>query len=460
MAKQLFVVRPYGGGWANMPTVGGLSVFPCLTLDPGKPESEEHRVRPGLESGCGPYFHSYAGYPNGVERMWSDGHFGYSDRMSYYERDTTSPNDWYPLTVKRTFSNGTYLWEYQYAYSFWYKPWKWREHADGYIYRWAGPASETDSSLYPKCMVLAQSWSQEHVWDRKPSRPYFENAFWERFEKFIALFLGRDVEEEGGWVDMTNMARASNLVFTPIPRPTFCWKFGERTAFEWWRITESLPPLYQSLANTAYVEAVDSIPDSGCNSIATVLEIAGSMKDLLRGKINTVKSLGDVWLQYRYVITTNKADIEAYCELTRRLTNLANQSVITLRGTASMGGVSCSCSCEVDVSSALPKDTAEWLSKYGFKLSAVNVWDMVPYSFVVDWFLHVGDILESLEKMGNALSVQVSNCWFSFRSNYQGQDTYFRVPGRYAAAFPYVTYKPASGKTTIKRILDAVVLFG
>lgn len=41
-----------------------------------------------------------------------------------------------------------------------------------------------------------------------------------------------------------------------------------------------------------------------------------------------------------------------------------------------------------------------------------NVWDLIPYSFVVDWFVNVGTILEDMDTMWKALELPVL-CYFS-----------------------------------------------
>lgn len=49
-----------------------------------------------------------------------------------------------------------------------------------------------------------------------------------------------------------------------------------------------------------------------------------------------------------------------------------------------------------------------------------DVWDAVPYSFVVDWFVNVSDLLENPERRGFMDSLPVSNIWVSEKSRSKG----------------------------------------
>jgi hypothetical protein len=52
---------------------------------------------------------------------------------------------------------------------------------------------------------------------------------------------------------------------------------------------------------------------------------------------------------------------------------------------------------------AIEDEDSEWselfrsIESSGFALTAENVWDLIPYSFVVDWFINVGDFLERVD---------------------------------------------------------------
>lgn len=238
----------------------------------------------------------------------------------------------------------------------------------------------------------------------------------------------------------------------------FDWKLSEYDAFMWHDLTGILPRGYQVAATQSYIEAADALPVATTNTLANVLSATSFMVDLLHGDISP-KGIKDVWLKYRYEYCTTKMDVEEYADLTKRLLTLANASSVNCSGRFVYQGVSCETSFDVDQSQWMPDSSVAWLRTYGFRFSAVNAWDMVPYSFIADWFLHISDILEAFQKQGDAISLQTSNCWHVFQTEYDGQFTMFRVPKAIRWGIPYVSYKPASGKTIGKRITDAIALF-
>lgn len=239
---------------------------------------------------------------------------------------------------------------------------------------------------------------------------------------------------------------------------------GELTAFEWWDITHALEGRYRALAGQAYYNACSNLPSATTNSIATVLEAASSLSEAFKGNFGALvpSSAKDAWLFYRYQYTTSKLDVEEYIDATKRLAALAAMPGIRSDGTATCDGISCHVTIRVDPSAIIPNNVKEWLRSYGFELSWLNVWDMIPYSFVVDWFFHVGSFLEVMEKESWAYTLPIMEAWTSFTTFGPGaQRTYFRVPGYFRANCPFLDYtqRGPSGKTIIKRFLDSIALF-
>lgn len=53
---------------------------------------------------------------------------------------------------------------------------------------------------------------------------------------------------------------------------------------------------------------------------------------------------------------------------------------------------------------------ADFTRFFDLDLDADNIWDMIPYSFVVDWFLHIGDALEIVSKYDDLQSYRIHFC--------------------------------------------------
>lgn len=225
----------------------------------------------------------------------------------------------------------------------------------------------------------------------------------------------------------------------------------------------ALPLNYELAAASSYLNQATNLPVASTNSIANVLEYAGVVEALVTRKFGNIRNLIDprnAWLAYRYSYTTSKLDLEEYVELTRRLTSIALMDDVVSHGYARVGDTVCKCTAIYTADSLLPKNTKQFLEQYGLRLSLLNVWDMIPYSFVVDWFFHIGSFLEDLENREHMLTLTPREVWYSFGNfSPNGTGYYFRVLDRPHYNAPFVGPSSASGRTTLMRVADAVSLF-
>jgi hypothetical protein len=150
----------------------------------------------------------------------------------------------------------------------------------------------------------------------------------------------------------------------------------------------------------AFVEAVQSVPRMNENSLSNLKEFASFLYSLIvRREISIPNSLSDAWLSYRYVYNTTKMDAEQAVSFMRRhadkfLSGLGLRSYG--RKTFEYEGHSVTVRCSVHLRNrALDTIGKVWrtLDTYGLKPNLYILWDMIPYSFIVDWFLPVGDVL-------------------------------------------------------------------
>ena len=231
--------------------------------------------------------------------------------------------------------------------------------------------------------------------------------------------------------------------------------------FLWHDLTGCLDPPFSRLASTAYVHLVDNLPATTVNTMTNVLDIAGGLAKVLSGKFTLSRKPSDIWLAYRYSYTTSKSDLEELIQLTKRLTTLPKLDDVTVHSLITYKGVTCRCSAIFSCDSLLPRNTSDWLETYGFKLSLLNAWDMIPYSFVVDWFLHISSFLEDMGRIGKANTLHPKEVWYSFKKKSNNVATYFRVQGDFGTALPFfgATNHQASGRTILYRIADSLSLF-
>lgn len=154
-----------------------------------------------------------------------------------------------------------------------------------------------------------------------------------------------------------------------------------------------------ALIQQAYLDALQNVPRLSDNSISNLLELIGFIKALVvERRIDIPKSLSDLWLQYRYVYKTTEMDVKQAISFVKRHIDLGNWKRMTTYGTSALSfdGVDFVARATMKViPKQLPTVEKIWkaLYTYGLSPSFYAVWDMIPFSFIADWFLPIGDVM-------------------------------------------------------------------
>lgn len=428
-------------------------------------DKKELVVRPTGPNGSGPYFHAIKSGMYGVRRAnvvrpnaWPSGDPYYAAvTKCNYVYDQISSDPWYgPVRhVVKAYCNGKTVIYYEISVN-----------EPGHLYR-AAFAGITGISIAGN-----KSFPRNTRADRWRWGPYrnFTLSSCDFIKQKLDYFAWSILSgAETGHVD-PELVHDSCTLSAAAGKPLVLsdgeleYQHGELNAFEWWSITDTMEGKYRALAGQAFYNAATNLPKSTSNSIANVLEAASTVHSLIKGDVTKLLPTNpkDAWLFYRYQYSTTKLDIADYRSLTERLMAVASLPVLRSDGVASGNGITCHCMIDVDPSYIIPQNTKDWLKAYGFQLSWYNAWDMIPFSFVVDWFASIGNFLEVMENENWMYNLPILNAWTSF-STYgpSAQSTYFRVPGYFRANAPFLDYKQrgASGKTIVKRVLDSIALF-
>jgi hypothetical protein len=114
------------------------------------------------------------------------------------------------------------------------------------------------------------------------------------------------------------------------------------------------------------------------------------------------KIASDGWLQYRYMYNTTKADLEQFIDaaIDDRLRRITDQTVKhPLRASYSDDGEEWHLKCRLHESNHDPfMALAERVRRFGFMPDLHTMWDMIPFSFAVDWFIPVDDTLSEIDR--------------------------------------------------------------
>jgi hypothetical protein len=283
--------------------------------------------------------------------------------------------------------------------------------------------------------------------------------------------------------------------------PAFSFRYNEYDAYIGWRDLRLLPNLYRNGFACAFTEAAKRLPFAATNSLANFVEIAVAIVNIAQGLKAVVRapryaaawsqklglaekgvSLGvsdfknpfhlqfkkpkDLWLAYRYSYTTTKADIEEYSVLLKRLQQLPSQQHVRVGGSFRRDDLYFRATAEFVVEDVLPENVWNMVGTFNAELSARNAWDLIPFSFVVDWFLKIGDELERYDLFNMAQAIRPSKVWYSCHSSYPDpegnpQDIYVRINGAgVKLGNPVWSEQKSSLRTKLFRVVDGLALFG
>lgn len=169
--------------------------------------------------------------------------------------------------------------------------------------------------------------------------------------------------------------------------------------------------------NQLYIDAASELKITS-NSWANALELVELVKSLrnpvqflketLENIPKGVKLAKDLWLKYRYMYNTTKADVEEIKQKASILTDGGPQR-LRASGSSNLSELHLRIDAKpytgyIDPFSNLFIN----MERYGFEPSLYNAWDLIPFSFVADWFLPIGDTLEELSKETWAMTMPYS----------------------------------------------------
>lgn len=195
-------------------------------------------------------------------------------------------------------------------------------------------------------------------------------------------------------------------ILNSLPEEVPAWDKGELC----WQAVQNLRVL--TLNSTMYIKEMLAM---GEQVKATV--------DLFKGRPDA-KKLASGYLSYHYGWRLTHKDTKELCEKvqTEKLTFLrrsyAPQSQrscdVTLCGffkspAKCRGNLKLRCRDSLNGIDRVLKTLINW----DFLPTPDNIWDFVPYSFVVDWFLPIGDVLERLSGMLDFATINVDECLYS-----------------------------------------------
>lgn len=196
---------------------------------------------------------------------------------------------------------------------------------------------------------------------------------------------------------------------------------------------------FREINPTLQATAFDALQKFDGNMLALLPEIGSFGKTTIQSILDfadspkRAKDAASLWLSNRYGDRLTKSDLSSLfsaidtsfltvppkrtCRYTRTKSRDSFEIDITdFRGSVTADVKVC---CQIAVA---PKDYNALMKlvraayEWDFYPSLGNVWDMIPLSFVVDWFVNVGDIWESVDRMVQSRYYDVPAVLLSYKT--------------------------------------------
>lgn len=102
-----------------------------------------------------------------------------------------------------------------------------------------------------------------------------------------------------------------------------------------------------------------------------------------------------------------------------------------------------------------------WLASFGFLNPAELAWELLPWSFVIDWMFNVGDVLSGLDALVGVTLVSnqssfksTQKCWTSLGNSYE-ENWSHRSEQRTSLGYGRIRYEPSK---SLKSVLSGLAL--
>lgn len=202
-----------------------------------------------------------------------------------------------------------------------------------------------------------------------------------------------------------------------------------------------------------------------------------ALKKVLHGTSNPrafgreLKELSQsAWLTNRYVINTTKSDVEDFLDKVGSIDTPLVEGEHIVRAGDQQGHWTC----HVKIRSRDRKqhalaETHRWAMQHGFGITPANLWDMIPFSFMVDWFIPIGETLNTIDAefffhsayyeilsytASRKFTIDVKDNGNTFHVTVYRRDVSDRVP-----IISSLTYEDPSARTVRNRVIDASAIF-
>lgn len=221
------------------------------------------------------------------------------------------------------------------------------------------------------------------------------------------------------------------------------------------------PPDLRIALSEASEDLASNLPQTPLNLAELLLDLVsvGNISSTFHVTTNVAKMLADSWLKWRYVYTTAKLDVRSMQSFLERGYNLfshAHGSDFKCQGTSHYSDIACCCTTHIPLT-----DLKEQFRRASQSLHAYDLWDVVPWSFVVDWFIPIGSMLQDLKYENDLLKVSHGTIWYTcewYEDSYSENFMRFCTDQFVTTPCSIFVHGDTSNKTIAMRCIDAMAL--
>jgi hypothetical protein len=324
-----------------------------------------------------------------------------------------------------------------------------------------------------------QIWDFEAPYEAAPTAPNKTNVYinsymsYKTFNGYVDMDACIPYHEEHKYLRRLSAykSRIDGIEYdlSSLPHPSHFW-YNEPnvlTGKAFWA-----PQIIRGMQD-AFLDSYSNVQHLADNNLTNTAEILKMIAQIVdQGWIKVPETIADLWLWWRYCYNTTRSDLRQgvnYCS--RKLGGILKPR--KFHGAAKISGSSQGTS-DIDVRvgydavldvSNMPQMISYRLHQAGVEVTPYTLWDFIPFSFVVDWFVPVGDRLKMKDDIRHLTQDYViTNCVFSLKYTKELIGSKCQYYTRFYSAPPSMddyTYYDTGGTglfTSLKRAVDIPAL--
>lgn len=180
--------------------------------------------------------------------------------------------------------------------------------------------------------------------------------------------------------------------------------------YSWLTAIESYTDAFKVEFGELHYRALSKIDTFTSNGLAYLKDAKGILEELrslystLRGKV-TPKGISSLFLSFKYGLPLTYSDTKDLVAAIKAVRH--NSSSVTQETGIVDGNIKQTCTIRYKPIDTVVEEAYSLLRYLDLLASPENVWDLIPFSFVFDWFIDLGDKLKRLDQLDHLSNINL-----------------------------------------------------